>query len=229
MRTSAQGVALIKEFEGFRGRAYLDPVGIPTIGYGFIEGVRLGDTITREQAEARLKAELVKYEHAVLAATDGKVSQSQFDALVSFAWNVGIAGMSGSTVIKRHKAGDYQAAARAFALWNKAGGKVLAGLTRRRAAEATLYLADETVTQEIPRQVDPERSLGQSEIAKASTAAGATATVAAAAEVARGVADIRESLGALGAWIVPALLIAVAGLCVYIYMQRKKQKEGGWA
>lgn len=229
MKTSPKGIALIKEFEGFRAEAYKPIPSDPwTIGYGFIEGVRMGDRITREQAESRLKRELVKYEQGVMRATGGNVDQAQFDALVSFAFNVGVVGMAGSTVIKRHNAGDYQAAARAFALWNKAGGRVLAGLTRRRAAEATLYLSGQEEG-DAPRQVDPERELKQSEIVKATTAAGATATVATVAEVTRSVSDIKDSVSSLADWIVPALLVAVVGLCVYIYLQRKKQKDGGWA
>ena len=229
MKTSRQGIELIKEFEGFRAEAYKPIPSDPwTIGYGFTEGVQMGDTITRQQADARLKRELVKYEQGVMKATGGNVDQAQFDALVSFAFNVGVNGMAGSSVIKAHNRGDYQAAARAFSLWNKAGGKVLAGLTRRRAAEAALYLSGQQAD-EAPRQVDPERSLKQSEIVKASTAAGATATVATIAEVTRSVSDIKDSVSSLADWIVPVLLAAVIGLCVYIYMQRKKQKEGGWA
>ncbi|MBW8465149.1 lysozyme, partial [Acidovorax sp.] len=136
MKTSPQGIALIREFEGFRAEAYRDPVGIWTIGYGFTKGVRQGDTMTREQADQRLRVELADYEAGVLRVTGGNLTQAQFDALVSFAWNVGVKGMAGSSVIKAHVRGDYQAAARAFALWNKAGGKVWPGLTRRRAAEA---------------------------------------------------------------------------------------------
>lgn len=229
MKTSESGLKLIKQFEGFRAEAYKPIPSDPwTIGYGFTDGVAIGDTITRQQAEARLRRELVKYEQGVMRATGGNVDQAQFDALVSFAFNVGVAGMAGSTVIKRHNVGDYQAAARAFSLWNKAGGRVLAGLTRRRAAEAALYLSGQE-DDDAPRQVDPERQLKQSEIVKATTAAGATATVATVAEVTRSVSDIKYSVTSLADWIVPVLLIAVVGLCVYIYMQRKKQRTEGWS
>ena len=140
MKISSAGLNIIKEFEGFRANAYRDPVGIWTIGYGTIRGVKPGDVVTRAEAERRLRHELVEYERAVERATGGNATQPQFNTLMSFAYNVGVKGMAGSTVIKRHNSGDHQAAARAFGLWNKAGGKVWPGLTRRRAAERSAAL-----------------------------------------------------------------------------------------
>ena len=153
MKITSAGLSIIKEFEGFRANAYRDPVGIWTIGYGFTKGVKQGDTITRAEAEIRLRRELVEYERGVERATKGHATQPQFDALVSFAFNVGVAGMARSTVIKRHNEGDHQAAARAFGLWNRAGGRELPGLTRRRAAESALYL---TPTRAADPAVEPE-------------------------------------------------------------------------
>ena len=243
MKISSAGLSIIKEFEGFRANAYRDPVNVWTIGFGTIRGVKPGDVITRAEAERRLRQELVEYERAVERATGGNATQPQFDALVSFAYNVGVKGMAGSTVIKRHNAGDHQAAARAFALWNKAGGKVWPGLTRRRAAEAALYLTPEIVStplpvaeeareaaaaDEMPRAVDPERSMASSEINRAAVATGATATVATVAEVARSAADVKTSAELMGEWLVPLLLVAVVGLCGYIVWQRLKQRRGGW-
>ena len=129
MKTSSKGIALITEFEGFRSKAYLCPAGVPTIGYGFTLGVQLGDTITKEQAKRRLARELESYEAAVSRACTNEPNQNEFDALVCFAFNVGAAGMAKSSVIKAHNRGDHQAAARAFQLWNKAGGVVYAGLS----------------------------------------------------------------------------------------------------
>lgn len=227
MRTSNQGISLIKEFEGFRDHAYRDPVGIWTIGYGFTKGVRSGDTMTREQAEQRLRDELGQYERAVEQATGGSVTQAQFDALVSFAWNVGIKGMAGSSVIKAHNRGDHQAAARAFALWNKAGGKVWPGLTRRRAAEAAMYLSGEPV--EMPQAVEPESHMTASPINRASVVAGGTAAVATVAETARTVADVKYSVTSLGDWLIPILLLVIVGLCGYLVWQRVRQRREGWA
>lgn len=243
MKTSRRGVSLIKEFEGFYPNAYRDPVGIWTIGYGFIEGVQEGDTISRAQAEARLKRELKKYEMGVLAACKVPPNQHEFDALVSFAFNVGVAGMGKSSVVKAHNRGDKLAAARAFALWNKAGGKVWAGLTRRRAAEAALYLepvaevapaasapASAPMPQPLmPQAVEPETGMAGSTINRASAIAGGAASVAAVSEVLTAVNQVKSGVEALEAWLVPVLLVAVVGLCAYIVWQRLKQREGGWA
>jgi len=229
VKTSPQGIALIREFEGFRAEAYRDPVGIWTIGYGFTKGVRQGDTMTREQADQRLRVELADYEAGVLRVTGGNLTQAQFDALVSFAWNVGVKGMAGSSVIKAHVRGDYQAAARAFALWNKAGGKVWPGLTRRRAAEAALYLREEEAPQPMPQAVEPERPMAASSINRAGVVAGGTAAVATVAETARTVADVKYSAQSLGDWLVPMLLLAVVALCGYIVWERVKQRREGWS
>ena len=121
MKTSQAGIDLIKSFEGFRSAPYRDAVGIPTIGFGFIKDVSMGDTITQSEAVQRLARELHEYERGVFDACVVPPNQNQLDALVCFAFNVGVAGMSRSSVIKAHNRGDTQAAARAFGLWNKLG------------------------------------------------------------------------------------------------------------
>lgn len=228
MKTSQRGLDLIKQFEGFRGEAYRDVVGVLTIGYGFTSNVREGDTMTKAQANARLARELSGYELAVKVATDGQCNQNQFDALVSFCWNVGIEGMQRSSVIKAHRRGDYQAAARAFALWNRAGKKEWPGLTRRRAAEAALYLEpeDSLAVVEMPQKVDAESKMTSSPIVASSTITAGTATVGIAAEAARGIKDIRDSLGDWLPWILLAVAIGAAGFTVW---QRIRQRRGGWA
>ena len=232
MKTSSKGIALITEFEGFREKAYQDVVGIWTIGYGFTLGVRPGDTITKAQAKARLARELDGYEAAVTRACTNEPNQNEFDALVCFAFNVGVSGMAKSSVIKAHNRGDHQAAARAFSLWNKAGGKVWPGLTRRRAAEAALYLTPmpddvsdpvEGPALDMPQRVDSESSLSRSPIVAGSgIAAGATA----AAEVARSVSDVREALGDWLPWVLVAIAVGAAGWAIWSRMQ---QRRGGWA
>ena len=232
MKTSSKGIALITEFEGFREKAYQDVVGVWTIGYGFTLGVRPGDAITKAQAKARLARELDGYEAAVTRACTNEPNQNEFDALVCFAFNVGAAGMAKSSVIKAHNRGDHQAAARAFSLWNKAGGKVWPGLTRRRAAEAALYLTPmpddvsdpvEGPALDMPQRVDSESSLSRSPIVAGSgIAAGATA----AAEVARSVSDVREALGDWLPWVLVAIAVGAAGWAIWSRMQ---QRRGGWA
>lgn len=142
MKTSLEGIDLIKRFEGLRLTAYRCPAGIPTIGYGQTgPDIKLGMTITEAQAEALLANALVKYEQAVEKYA-GKAHQNQFDAMVSLCYNIGVGNFSKSSVARLHKSGQYTGAASAFLLWNKAGGKILAGLVTRRKAERNLYLGE---------------------------------------------------------------------------------------
>lgn len=144
-----QGIALIKRFEGCaRHRSdglvesYPDPGtgGEPwTIGWGATgPGVDRSTIWTKAQCDDRLAADLARYAAEVARALNGApTSQAQFDALVSFHYNTGAIGRA--TLTRRHIGGDYQAALAEFARWNRAGGRVLKGLVRRRAAEAALY------------------------------------------------------------------------------------------
>lgn len=232
MKTSESGKSLIKEFEGFRSEAYLDPVGIPTIGFGFVEGVRLGDVMSPAEADVRLEAELLRFERAVSEATGGNANQNEFDAMVSFAFNVGVAGLKRSTVVKAHNRGDKASAARAFSLWNKAGGKVMAGLTRRRAAEAALYLkpvapvrSDPADPLPMPQRVDGESTLLKSPIIGGSAVTAGASTLGLVAESARSARDIKESLGEALPWILVAILLA----SVFVMYWRNKQRKQGWS
>lgn len=141
--TSHEGVRLIQEFEGCKLTAYPDPGtgGDPwTIGWGATgPGIKRGVVWTQKQADERLLADLIRFEDAVNKYTGRVTTQPQFDAMVSFAFNVGTEAFRTSTLLRKHNEGDYAGAAEQFARWNKAGGRVLAGLTRRRAAEAALY------------------------------------------------------------------------------------------
>lgn len=229
MKTSQRGITLIKQFEGFKNVAYRDVVGVWTIGYGFTAGVKEGDKITKAQAESRLQSELKKYEDAVQKACVATLNQHQFDALVSFAWNVGVSGMAKSSVVKAHNRGDTNAAARAFGLWNKAGGKVWPGLTRRRAAEAALYLEPVEDGEDMPQAVEPERSMVASTINRASVVAGGTATVAAVTETVNAVNGLKQGVSELGDWLVPALLVIVTLLAGYIIWERVRQRREGFA
>lgn len=145
MQTSDKGIALIKQFEGCKLTAYQDSVGVWTIGYGWTQPVygkpiRAGMTIKQETAERLLKTGLVRYESDVSRLVKVGLTQGQFDALVSFTYNLGARSLSTSTLLRRLNAGDYAGAADEFLRWNKAGGKVLNGLTRRREAERDLFL-----------------------------------------------------------------------------------------
>jgi len=142
MHTSPAGIALICGFEGCCLTAYADasPRKIATIGYGHTgAGVMLGQTITRERAEQLLASDLLMTEEAVLRAVHVPLSQCQFDALVSFAFNV--RGWRESTLLRLLNSGDYAGAAAEFPRWDHAGAEVLPGLTARRAAEQAMFMS----------------------------------------------------------------------------------------
>lgn len=139
MRTGAAGINLIKSFESLRLEAYRCPAGVCTIGYGHTAGVRRGDVIDAQRAEQLLAEDLRKFE-AVVNRECPHVNQNQFDALVSFTFNCGEGALMKSTLLKCVKANPQNLNIRGeFARWNKSGGMVLAGLIRRRRAEADLY------------------------------------------------------------------------------------------
>ena len=232
------GLQLLKEFEGFRSNAYLCPAGVPTIGFGFTLGVKLGDKITKAQAEKRLKQELRAYEDAVLKACSIEPNENELAAMTCLAWNIGISGFQKSSVIKAHNRGDHQAAARAFSLWNKAGGVVYAGLTRRRAAEAALYLTPmpddvsdpvEGPALDMPQAVDAEKPMTRSTIATAGTATAAVSTVSVVAQVSQEVRTIKDSIGDILPWVVMAAAVVAIGLGAFAVWERIKQRRGGWA
>lgn len=140
MRTSQRGLSLIKSFEGLRLQAYKDAVGVWTVGYGTTRGVKAGMSINKEQAERMLVNDVQCFEPEVERLVTVPLSQNQWDALMSFTYNLGSANLESSTLLRKLNAGDYAGAADQFPRWNKAGGKVLPGLVRRRAAERDLFL-----------------------------------------------------------------------------------------
>ncbi|MDV3457866.1 lysozyme [Sphingomonas sp. HF-S4] len=151
MTPSAAGIDLIKQFEGCAKKqpdgsfaAYPDPGsgGDPwTIGWGSTgPDIKPGVVWNQQQCDDRLASDVDSFATKVAAAIgSAATSQHQFDAMVSFAYNVGVGNLSSSTLLKLHKQGDFAGAQAQFARWNKAAGKVLPGLTKRRAAEAALY------------------------------------------------------------------------------------------
>lgn len=137
-RINEAGLEIVKEFEGLRLTAYQDVAGIWTIGYGSTKGVKEGMQITLDEALARLKSDLDEAERGVNTAAP-IATDNQFSAMVSLAFNIGVGAFQRSTVLKRHNAGNYAGAAKAFGMWVRSGGKVRNGLIRRREAEAELY------------------------------------------------------------------------------------------
>ncbi|WP_297638589.1 lysozyme [uncultured Clostridium sp.] len=139
MKMSERGLELIKHFEGLKLEAYKCPSGVWTIGYGTTKGVTSGMKITKEKAEELLKLDVEKFEKSVLKLVKVDLNQSQFDALVSFAYNLGEGNLSSSTLLKMLNNKDYYGASQEFIRWNRANKKVLAGLTRRRESERNLF------------------------------------------------------------------------------------------
>lgn len=144
MKLSQAGKNLIKSFEGLELRVYPDPAtgGAPyTAGYGHTgSDVKPGMTVTQAMADAWFDADVAKFESGVSALLMVPTTQSQFDAMVSLAYNIGLGNFRTSTLLKKHNAKCWQCAAGQFLVWNKAAGKVMPGLIRRRNAERAMYL-----------------------------------------------------------------------------------------
>lgn len=141
MQTSNKGMDLIKRFEDLKLGAYRDSVGIPTIGYGHTHNVKMGDVITGEQADKYLREDLLVAELTINTNVKVKLTQNQFDALASFVFNLGSGNFVKSTLLKKLNAGDFAGAAGEFGKWVNAGGKKLAGLVKRRAAEREVFIS----------------------------------------------------------------------------------------
>ena len=148
MRTSQQGIDLIKKFESFSPKPYLCPACVPTIGYGttvYPDGkkVTLKDkTISKEQAEALLFNDIRTFEVAVLSSVRVQLKQHEFDALVSFVYNVGVNAFKSSNLLNRLNSERRNEAADQFKQWVHAGGKALPGLIKRRDEERSLFLGE---------------------------------------------------------------------------------------
>lgn len=200
MRTGEKGIALIKKMEGCELEAYKCPAGIWTIGYGHTTAagepdVTEGMKITQREAAVILKQDLRKFEDAINRLVKVELSQSQFDALVSFVFNIGAGAFAKSTLLKKLNAGDYDAVPSELAKWSKAGKKVLKGLVARRAAEAALWSEDDqdrddttagAVARDVPTVINKENI---------SFAAGIAAT--GAAPLAEGDGPIQYALAAV--------------------------------
>jgi lysozyme len=213
---STEGRALIQEFEGLSLTAYLCPAGRWTIGYGHTDGVQPGDRITKAHADSLLSADLVSYGEAVDAALGAcEATRHEFDAMVSLAFNVGIAGFKGSTVLRLHRQGDRQGAARAFGMWNKTmvNGRLqeVPGLTRRRAAETAFYLTPEApAAQDMPQAVAPPMPTSGSK----TVIAGGVTVAAGIGSVADQITPVLNSIATTGASLKSVLSLGGAALSV---------------
>ena len=215
---------LIKRFEGLRLTAYQDSVGVWTIGYGTTTRAGIGVEVTpgmeinEADAEAFLKMALEKFAAQIIPAFKRKPTENQFGAMLSLAYNIGPTAFKKSTCLKRFNAGDTEGAAEALTWFKKAGGKVLRGLVRRRAAERELFLSDDVTPIETP-QADAERGMGGSKTLQAGAmgAAGAVTTGGAAIGSLDGTAQL----------IVVCGLIAVGLAFLWIFRERIKKFADG--
>jgi len=139
LKTSQEGISLIKSFEGCELTAYRCSANVPTIGFGHTAGVSDGDTCTQEEAETMLAEDLVEFEDYVKKYVETNLQQNEFDALVAWTYNLGPNNLSESTLLKELNAGNLEEVPRQMKRWNRAGGEVLDGLIRRREAESRLF------------------------------------------------------------------------------------------
>lgn len=160
MKLSPKGLAFIRRHEGLILHAYKDPVGIWTIGYGHtgsVDGTPVGSgmRITEAKAVEILRKDVARFEDAVERLVTVPLTQGEFDALVSFSFNLGEANLGKSTLLKKLNRGDKVGAASEFLKWNRAGGRILAGLTRRRQEEALMFRMGSGASIPPPPDVEP--------------------------------------------------------------------------
>ena len=234
-------VAEIAESEGLSLVAYRCPAGVWTIAFGETDGVRPGDTCTKEDADRWLLEDLQERTRAVRELCKVDPSPNELGALVSLAYNIGLGGLAKSTVLRAHNAGDRQSASRAFGLWNKAKDpdtgllRDLPGLTARRAREAALYLKPEPGQPplQMPQAVEAESKPTASQINRSGVAALATGAISLIAEATEGLAGpmgrvrslVVDTLGVPSHLLLPIVLVVV-GIAVLYYRQAQRGK--GW-
>ena len=139
MKIGNKGLEMIKHFEGLELNAYKCAAGVWTIGYGHTKGVQEGMVISEETANEMLVEELKEYENYINTLVTVELNQNQFDAMVSWVYNLCSSNLQARTLLKVLNAGNYEGVPEQIMRWNKAGGRVLEGLTRRRQAEADLF------------------------------------------------------------------------------------------
>jgi lysozyme len=139
MELSTTGLQFIANFEGLMLDAYKDIVGVATIGYGHTRNVKMGDKVTATEALILLREDAHEAIKDVRRLVKVSLTQGQFDALVSFTFNLGGGALERSTLLRMLNEKNYEGARMEFHKWNKAGGREVSGLTRRRKAEADLF------------------------------------------------------------------------------------------
>ena len=243
MKTSPAGISLIQEFEGRRLEAYKCPAGIWTIGYGHTSAagapeVKPGMVITKQEANDILIRDLVKYENAVDRLVKVPLTQNQFDALVSFTFNVGEGALAKSTLLKKLNAGNYDAVPAELMKWTKGGDKELPGLVRRRRAEAAMWRGvDERGKPNIdesriePDAPKPKKTMAKSKEGNAAILTGGAAAVSAAGEVSRQIKETGDSLTSVldlvkDPMFLAMVLIVVAAAAIWYWRKQRLEETG---
>lgn len=211
-KISADGIQFIKDREGLRLKSYDDGGGVWTIGYGHTKGVKKGQIINTAQAEKFLRDDLVEFEGSVDALVKVELTQNQFDALVSFAFNVGVAAFRKSTLLKVLNQGHYGRVPNELSKWVKDNGKVIQGLVKRRALEAALFMddVDDAVLTHKPQRATPTI------VNKENVTWGAGI----AAAVATPVAEI-SSVGEPIQYAIAAIMVAAFGIAAFMFIRRR--------
>lgn len=209
---SAEGLALIKQWEGLRLEAYRCDAGVWTIGYGHTASAYEGMKITLEQAERLLVQDLDVFENAVSRAVKVDLSDNQFAALVSWAYNVGVGAMQKSSLIRKLNAGDYGSVPGELARWNKVKGKVNRGLSNRRAAEIGLWARGSFVTS---RDVEPSVPGKTSSAVEAGQLGGVAAAASAVAPALASLSGIHWGVG------IAVVASAVALAAFWLFRKRE--------
>lgn len=223
MRINQATIDLVKEFEGLKLEAYLDPVGVVTIGYGYTNragfgpGVAMGDVWTKEQAEEMLAEGLFRFANEIRPLFKRDATPNQFGAMLSLAYNIGTGAFSKSTALKRFNAGDIDGAADALTWFNKAGGKVLRGLVRRREAERALFLSD------VPSRIDRGSAVRPDDEKKPATSSTLVSTVVAGGS---GIGGVATAIGQLEG-VTQMIVLGFAGvaLLALIWIARERIKK----
>ena len=237
MRTSPAGIAHIREFEGERLRAYRCSANVLTIGVGHTSAagapeVYEGMTISAEESAQILARDLQKFEAGVEKLLTTEVSQNQFDVLVSFAFNCGLGALQKSTLLKRVNEGKFDAVPGELMKWTKAGGREVAGLVRRRRAEAKLWRGIDTEkpvdiieARATPDAPKPSKSITQSKEANAAVAAGGLGTIAVAQEVIPLIKEGGDVLGSLSPTVLILVVIILAAGAVWYFRKQRLDEE----
>lgn len=211
MRINAEGIELIKRWEGLKLEAYLCPANVWTIGYGHTRTARPGMKINQAEAERLLKDDLIKFETAITLAVKVELTENQFAALVSWAYNVGEGAVKSSTLIRKLNKGDYDAVPVELMRWNKVKGKVNRGLTNRRAAEVGLWSKGSFVTS---REVEPQEPTTPTATIEASKYGGIAAAAAAGAPAIASLSGVP--------WPVGVAIVAAVVALVAVFIFKKK-------